>query len=119
MENDIAIEPSHRIVVLEGNYIHLTVPPWDQATRLLDKRWFIHVERDVARRRVIQRHLISGVTQSEEDAARRFDENDWPNGTYLLENSDVENAHRKIQSIHDPSLTEANQGMKDKLERQL
>jgi pantothenate kinase len=93
-------------VVLEGNYIHLTVPPWDQATRLLDEKWFITVDRDVARGRVIQRHLISGIATTADQAARRFDENDWPNGVYILQNSDVENADKKIHSIQDRSMKE-------------
>jgi pantothenate kinase len=105
MENDISILPSHRIVVLEGNYVHLTVPPWDQATKLLDERWFIAVERDVARGRVIKRHLISGIAATEEGAGRRFDENDWPNGEYLLLNSNVQNANRIIQSVQDRDMS--------------
>lgn len=104
VENDIVICPSHRLVVLEGNYIHLIVPPWDEATHLLDERWFIWVDCGVARARIIQRHLIAGIAKSQEEAAKRFDENDWPNGIYVLENSDVENAHRKIHSIQDPEV---------------
>ena len=113
VENDIAIKPTHRIVVLEGNYIHLTVAPWNQATRLLDERWLIAVDRDVARRRVIQRHIISGIASTDEEAGKRFDENDWPNGLYLLENSDVESANRKIESIHDRGMSERGQARKE------
>jgi pantothenate kinase len=91
-------------VVLEGNYVHLTVPPWDQATKLLDERWFITVEREVARGRVIHRHMISGIAATEEEAGRRFDENDWPNGEYLLQNSDVETADRMIHSVQDQHI---------------
>jgi pantothenate kinase len=105
VESDISILPSHRIVILEGNYVHLTVPPWDQATKLLDERWFITVERAVARVRVIKRHLISGVTATEKDAGRRFDENDWPNGEYILENSDLQTADRIIHSIQDRDIS--------------
>jgi len=104
IENDIAINPCHRIVVLEGNYIHLTIPPWDKATRILDEKWFIDVERDVARERVIRRHLISGVAPTEEEAAKRFEENDWPNGIFLQGNSDIESANRRILSVQDPSI---------------
>ena len=106
VENDISIKHTHRIVVLEGNYIQLTVPLWDQATRLLDERWFITVDREVARGRVIQRHIIAGIANTEEEAGKRFDENDWPNGVYLLKNSDVETANRKIQSVQDPGMSE-------------
>jgi pantothenate kinase len=106
VENDIIIEPSHRIVVLEGNYIHLTVPPWDAATSLLDERWFITVEKDVARGRVIQRHLVAGIADTEEEAGKRFDENDWPNGVFLTQNSDVETADKRIHSVQDRDFSQ-------------
>jgi pantothenate kinase len=105
MEDDIVILPTHRIVVLEGNYIHLTVPPWDKAAALLDEKWFILVEEDVARERVIKRHLISGVATTEREAAKRFDENDWPNGVFLVEHSDVERADRTIYSVQDSDMS--------------
>jgi len=106
VENDIPINPSHRIVLIEGNYIQLTIPPWDEATRLLDEKWFITVERDVARGRVITRHLVAGIAKTEEEAGKRFDENDWPNGEFLLQNSNIENADKKIHSVQDPHLSE-------------
>jgi len=101
------IKPTHHIVVLEGNYVHLTVPPWDEATRLLDERWFIDVERDVARERIIQRHLLAGIEKDKEQAAKRFDENDWPNGIFLMDNSHVGTAHKRIESIQDTRLMES------------
>ena len=105
MEEDIPILPAHRIVILEGNYVHLTVQPWNEATGLLDERWFVMVERDIAKERVIKRHLIARIAKTEDEAARRFDENDWPNGEYLIQNSDVQTAHRKIQSVQDRGMS--------------
>ena len=90
--------------MLEGNYIHLTVPPWDQATNLLDEKWFIRVEKEIARGRVVKRHVITGVAGNEEQANKRFDENDWPNGEYILENSDVDKADRRIRSVQDRDM---------------
>ena|SRR5579862_3477540 len=101
VEADISILPSHRLVILEGNYILLTVPPWDQATRLLDEKWFILVEKDVARARVVERHVMTGVAGNYEEAHKRFDENDWINGEYILNNSDVDHADRRIWSVQD------------------
>ena len=89
-------------MVIEGNYIQLTILPWYNATRLLDEKWFITVERHVARMRVIKRHMMAGIASTEEEAAIRFDENDWPNGEFLLQNSNVENADRRIHSIQHP-----------------
>lgn len=94
-------------MVIEGNYVQLAVPPWDEATRLLDERWFITVERDVARGRVVKRHLVAGIATTEEEAAMRFDGNDWPNGEFLIQNSIVEKADKMIHSIEDPHLGEA------------
>ena len=105
VEDDIVILPTHRIVVLEGNYVHLTVPPWNEATEILDERWFIKVDKDTAKERVIQRHIQAGISKTEEEAAKRFEENDWPNGEYLSEHSDVQNAHRIIQSIQDEDIS--------------
>jgi pantothenate kinase len=101
VEEDIPILPSHRLVILEGNYIHLTVPPWDQAARLLDEKWFILVEKEVSRARVVKRHVMTGVAGTDEEAHKRFGENDWINGEYILNNSDVDKADRRIWSIQD------------------
>jgi pantothenate kinase len=106
VENDIVILPTHRIVVLEGMYVQLTVPPWKEATELLDERWFIEVERDIARGRIIDRHILAGIVNNEGEAARRFDENDWPNYEYLLKHSNVDTAHRIIHSIQDENIIE-------------
>ena len=86
--------------------MHLNITPWDEATKLLNERWFIEVERDLARRRVIKRHLHAGIAKDREEAAKRFDDNDWPNGIFLLENSDVSTAHKRIRSIEDSHLKE-------------
>lgn len=48
--------------------------------------------------------MISGIAATEEEAGRRFDENDWPNGEYLLQNSDVETADTMIHSIQDQHI---------------
>lgn len=48
-------------------------------------RWFVHAEPEVARKRLIARHLQAGIETSEEAAAQRVDENDMVNGAYILE----------------------------------
>ena len=91
---------------MEGNYIHLAVPPWDQATNLLDEKWFILVDKEIARGRVVKRHVVTGVAGNEEEANKRFDENDWINGEYILEYSNVDKADRRIRSIQDQEMAE-------------
>ena len=86
VENDIAIAPSVRIVIFEGNYCALDQAPWRDAAALMDERWFVEVGFEVARRRLIHRHVMAGIAKTGEEAARRADENDLVNGREIVEN---------------------------------
>jgi pantothenate kinase len=74
----LTIEPHHRIVVLEGLYVFLSIPPWGTASELLDERWFVDVDIPEARKRIVERHVRTGVTTSEERALERAEMNDFP-----------------------------------------
>lgn len=74
----VSVHPHHRIVVIEGLYTFLSIEPWKSASELLDERWWIEVEEDVARERLIKRHVLSGVAKDEAEARWRADENDLP-----------------------------------------
>ncbi|KAK9458675.1 P-loop containing nucleoside triphosphate hydrolase protein [Lipomyces oligophaga] len=102
VQNDIKILPSDRILIIEGNYLHLTDKPWDSIACLMDELWFVRVERDIARQRIIHRHLQAGLASSETDAAKRADENDLPNGDYIIAHS--LKPHRIIISIQDDNF---------------
>ncbi|CCU97387.1 unnamed protein product [Malassezia sympodialis ATCC 42132] len=67
----IRIEPTHRVLLFEGLYCCLDEEPWVQAARCWDRAWFLHVSTQVARSRLIQRHLESGIVHDEADAAER------------------------------------------------
>lgn len=83
--DDIAILPGHRIVVFEGNYVCLGREPWRSAAALMDERWFVDVDFDVARRRLVRRHVAAGIARDAVEAARRADENDLVNGRLIVE----------------------------------
>ncbi|KAI0393340.1 P-loop containing nucleoside triphosphate hydrolase protein [Xylariaceae sp. FL0594] len=85
-EDDIAILPGHRIVVFEGNYVVLDKEPWRSAAELMDERWFVEVNFDIARRRLVRRHVKAGIAKDEDEARKRADENDLVNGTQIVEN---------------------------------
>ncbi|KAF2962865.1 hypothetical protein GQX73_g10714 [Xylaria multiplex] len=85
-ENDIAVRPGHRIVVFEGNYVVLDKEPWREAAGLMDECWFVDVDFDVARRRLVARHVKAGIARDEEEARKRADENDLVNGRQIVEN---------------------------------
>nr|OQO26678.1 hypothetical protein B0A51_07678 [Rachicladosporium sp. CCFEE 5018] len=84
--DDITIAPSQRIVVLEGNYLSLGkgAPEWKEAAELMDELWFVDVAEDVAKKRLIERHVASGVAKDAEEAARGADENDLINGREIV-----------------------------------
>ncbi|KAH8785502.1 P-loop containing nucleoside triphosphate hydrolase protein [Diaporthe sp. PMI_573] len=83
-EADIAVLPSHRIVVFEGNYVALDKEPWSSAARLMDEVWFVDVDFAVARRRLVARHVKAGIAADEAEADKRAVENDLPNGEEIV-----------------------------------
>ncbi|KAF3011262.1 hypothetical protein E8E13_011670 [Curvularia kusanoi] len=106
--NDIPIAPSVRIVIFEGNYCALNHGPWKDAAELMDELWFVDVDFEVARKRLIYRHVKAGIAQNEEDAAKRADENDLVNGKEIMESRlDV---HELIKSREDPKWAPEYQG---------
>ena len=52
----------------------------------MDELWFVDVDLEVARKRLIYRHVKAGIAKDEEDAAKRADENDLVNGKEIIEN---------------------------------
>ncbi|KAL1923305.1 uncharacterized protein VTP21DRAFT_8285 [Calcarisporiella thermophila] len=95
---DICIEPRHKIVLLEGLYLHLSKPePWSLINTYMNENWFVDIDVMVARERVIQRHIASGLAKNNQEAAHRFDTNDLLNANYILENRIVPT--RTIRSI--------------------
>ncbi|WP_210438796.1 nucleoside/nucleotide kinase family protein [Nocardioides xinjiangensis] len=52
----IAIEPSVRLVVTEGNYLLLPDGGWERVRPLLAEAWFVEVDDGVRRSRLVRRH---------------------------------------------------------------
>ncbi|KAJ3192224.1 putative kinase [Irineochytrium annulatum] len=69
VEDDITILPVHKVVVLEGLYLHMTLEPWCKVTA--DEFWFLEVDEEEAVRRLVGRHVRTGVAKSEEEARNR------------------------------------------------
>ena len=85
VEDDIAISPSRRIIVLEGNYLSLNRGKWKEAAAMMDELWFVEVDWATAKRRLVGRHVKAGIARDEEEAARRVEENDFVNGREIVE----------------------------------
>jgi len=71
--------------VFEGNYLALDRRPWSQAAALMDERWFVEVDFEVAARRLIPRHVNAGIASNEVEAEKRVWENDLVNGKEIVE----------------------------------
>ena len=52
----IAISPSVRVVITEGNYLLLPDGGWEHVRPLLAETWFVEVDSDVRRDRLVRRH---------------------------------------------------------------
>ncbi len=84
--DDIAIEPRSRVLVFEGNYCALNRPPWSDAAKVMDEIWFIAIDRNVARERLVKRHVASGICPDEAFARHRVDSTDSLNAEDVLAN---------------------------------
>lgn len=100
-EGDIAILPSHRIVVMEGNYLALDKDIWREAGGLFDELWFVEVDFAVARKRLAERHVRAGLVITIEDGDKRAMENDLVNGREIVDHQIT--IHETIVSTPDGS----------------
>lgn len=100
-EEDIAVLPSHKIVILEGNYLALDKDVWREAAALFDELWFVEVDFEVARRRLRERHVRAGIVKTIEEGDRRATENDLLNGEEIMAHR--LKIHEVVQSREDGS----------------
>lgn len=77
-----SIHPEHRVVVLEGNYLLLDRPPWNDLARHLDRTLFLSVDRDELRRRLVDRWLAHGLDAAA--AVARAEGNDLANADLIV-----------------------------------
>ena len=76
-----------QFVIVEGNYLFLDQPPWDQLFELFDQRVALTADFETLKSRLIQRWLEHGHTQLE--ATERAMANDIPNAKTVVENSQI------------------------------
>jgi pantothenate kinase len=64
-----AIPPSARLVITEGNYLLLPSGGWEHVRPLLAEAWYVDLDDDVRRERLVRRHEQFGKSP---DAAREW-----------------------------------------------
>lgn len=82
--DDIPILPSTKVIIFEGNYLSLKKEPWSSAAALMDELWFVEVGFDIARERLVERHVKTGVEASRDEAEKRVTQNDLVNGEEIV-----------------------------------
>ncbi|WP_280154418.1 nucleoside/nucleotide kinase family protein [Piscinibacter sp. XHJ-5] len=73
----IAVEARLPLVITEGNYLLLDTEPWRQVRPLLDEAWYVEVDEDLRRERLVQRHMAFG--RSRDAALQWVQHTDEPN----------------------------------------
>ena len=71
------------IVLFEGLYVLCEDLPWARISSLVNERWFVEIEPEVGRQRVIRRFLESGIEPDLDAATTRYDENDIFNAEFV------------------------------------
>ncbi|MGI4982961.1 MAG: nucleoside/nucleotide kinase family protein [Janthinobacterium lividum] len=78
---EIAILPETSLVITEGNYLLLDQAPWHAVAPLLDECWFVRVDADLRRERLLARHQRYG--RDREDALCWMAQTDEPNARLI------------------------------------
>lgn len=86
----IAIEPHHRLVITEGNYLLVDQGAWSGVLPLLDEAWYVDVDDGLRNERLTSRHEAFG--RSPEAARQWVAQTDEPNAR--LVHSTRGRAHR-------------------------
>ena len=85
------VEPHHRVVITEGNYLLLDDERWRGVPALLDFTVFLDVPPDELRRRLMQRWLGHGYGQAE--AREKMETNDLVNARLVATSSVAPDLH--------------------------
>jgi pantothenate kinase len=85
VEDDIPILPTSRVIFFEGNYLSLNKEPWNTAAKLMDELWFVEVDFETARKRLVSRHVKAGIAKDAAEADKRARENDLVNGREIVD----------------------------------
>jgi pantothenate kinase len=86
IQGALAIHPEHRLLVVEGNYLLLNDPPWNDIRSLLNEVWFIDTTLETVYDRLVERHKQGGRT--EEGAIEKVQTTDMRNA-HLIDGTKI------------------------------
>ncbi len=73
----IALQADKPLLITEGNYLLLEDGPWAGVRGLLDEAWYLDLDAELRKRRLLERHMRFG--RSEQEALDWIRETDEPN----------------------------------------
>ncbi|KAA1232763.1 nucleoside triphosphate hydrolase [Agrobacterium tumefaciens] len=85
------IPQSVDIIVCEGNYLLASQSPWDRLKQIFDLTVFVDVDEDDLRARLRERWRSFGL--GEDEINRKVEENDLPNGRFIISASTEPDLH--------------------------
>lgn len=80
-DNAILVQPHHKLIIIEGNYLLLANGTWGKIKALLDQTWYIESNMQKIEPRLLQRHIKGG--RSPDEARRKIDSTDLPNARLI------------------------------------
>lgn len=89
VKDAILVQPWNRIVIVEGNYLHLSQPPWNLVKSLLNETWYIESPLYIVMERLLSRHMEGGLTI--EEASDKIATTDLPNRELIEKHRDSVN----------------------------
>jgi pantothenate kinase len=81
IEDAIVVKPTHKLCVVEGNYLLLQTDPWKRCKQLCDQIWFIDSTFEIILPRLTARHLAGGRTEAE--VVQKVESTDLPNARLI------------------------------------
>ena len=78
VEDAFTVPATARLLVVEGNYLLLSMAPWWRVRPLLDRAVFIEIPRETVRARLLKRHAEEGLFTAERNRAH-IERVDLPN----------------------------------------
>ncbi len=65
IDNALPIEPHHKIIITEGNYLFYDAEGWCEIKDIIDLKIYIEVEKGACEKRLLERHMRGGKTEAE------------------------------------------------------
>ena len=65
IDNALPIEPHHKIIITEGNYLFSDMEGWREIKDIIDLKIYIEVGREGCEKRLLARHMRGGKTEAE------------------------------------------------------